>query len=151
MDGLVDRPVTLDWPAFSGLERAERQSDIHCVTAWSRYDNRWQGVSTADLLDLVRPQPGARHVICESHDGYATNLPLADFAAAEALLATHWEDLPLTPEHGAPVRLVVPHLYFWKSAKWLHRLTFSAEDRPGFWEVRGYHNRGNPWAEQRYG
>ena len=149
--GLVECPVTLDWTAFNRLKQSESVSDIHCVTAWSRYDNRWQGVSVADLLALVRPELEARHVIFQSYDGYTTNLPLAEFAAGDALLATHWEGEPLTAEHGGPVRIVVPQLYFWKSAKWVSEITFSAEDHPGFWEVRGYHNLGNPWEEQRYG
>lgn len=151
VDGLVGNPVTLDWTAFSGLKQSESVSDIHCVTAWSRYDNRWQGVAVADLLALVQPSPEARHVLFQSYDGYTTNLPLAEFAVADALLATHWEGEPLTAEHGGPVRVVVPQLYFWKSAKWISRISFSADDHPGFWELRGYHNLGNPWEEQRYG
>ena len=151
VDGLIANPVTLDWAAFSDLRQTESQSDIHCVTAWSRYDNRWRGVSVADLLDLVKPMAEARHVLFESYDGYTTNLPLTEFEVADALLATHWDGEPLTAEHGGPVRAVVPQLYFWKSAKWPRRLTFSAEDHPGFWEARGYHNHGNPWEEERYG
>ena len=151
IDGLVENPVTLDWQAFQDLlPHAESTSDIHCVTAWSRYDNRWRGVLVADLLDLVRPRAEARFVLFQSYDTYTTNLPLEEFAVPDALLATHWEGEPLTVEHGGPLRIVVPQLYFWKSAKWVKRITFAAEDQPGFWEVRGYHNRGDPWAEQRY-
>lgn len=151
VDGLIENPVTLDWPAFMALKQSECKSDIHCVTAWSRYDNHWRGVAAADLLDVVKPKPEASHVLFQSYDGYTTNLPLSEFAVAAALLATHWEGEALSAEHGGPVRVVVPQLYFWKSAKWLKRMTFSAEDHPGFWEVRGYHNRGDPWNEERYG
>lgn len=150
IDGLADKPVTLDWQGFQQLPQSEAVSDIHCVTAWSRYDNRWRGVLVRDLLQLVRPRPEARFVLIQSYDTYTTNLPLAEFAVPDALLATHWEGEPLTVEHGGPLRVVVPQLYFWKSAKWLKRITFAAEDRPGFWEARGYHNHGDPWQEERY-
>jgi DMSO/TMAO reductase YedYZ molybdopterin-dependent catalytic subunit len=150
IDGLVEQPLTLDWDGFNGLPQSELTSDIHCVTAWSRYDNRWRGVSAADLLAHVRPKPEAKFVLFQSFDTYTTNLPLAEFAAPDVLLATHWEGAPLTTEHGGPVRVVVPKLYFWKSAKWVKRISFAAEDKPGFWEVRGYHNHGDPWGEERY-
>ena len=148
--GAVERPVTWDWAGFQDLPQTQAVSDIHCVTTWSRYDNVWGGVLTRDLLQAVAPRADARHVVLQGYDGYTTNLPLADFAAGGALLAQRWQGAPLDPVHGGPVRLVVPHLYFWKSAKWLQRIEFRTEDRPGFWEVRGYHNHGNPWAEQRY-
>lgn len=150
VDGLVENPVTLDWDGFNRLPQSEFTSDIHCVTAWSRYDNHWRGVRVADLLDHVRPKPEAKFVLLQSFDTYTTNLPLAEFAATDALLATHWEGEPLTVEHGGPVRAVVPKLYFWKSAKWVKRIQFAAQDQPGFWEVRGYHNHGDPWMEERY-
>lgn len=150
VDGLVENPVTLDWDGFNRLPQSELTSDIHCVTAWSRYDNRWRGVRVADLLEHVRPKPEAKFVLLQSFDTYTTNLPLAEFAAADALLATHWEGESLTVEHGGPVRVVVPKLYFWKSAKWVKRIQFAAQDQPGFWEVRGYHNHGDPWMEERY-
>jgi len=150
VDGLVENPVTLDWDGFNRLPQSELTSDIHCVTAWSRYDNRWRGVRVADLLEHVRPKPEAKFVLLQSFDTYTTNLPLAEFAAADALLATHWEGESLTVEHGGPVRVVVPKLYFWKSAKWVKRIQFAAQDQPGFWEVRGYHNHGDPWTEERY-
>jgi DMSO/TMAO reductase YedYZ molybdopterin-dependent catalytic subunit len=150
IDGLVERPVTLDWTAFQALAQQERTSDIHCVTTWSRYDNRWKGVSTRDLLDLVEPRDEAEAVMLHAYDGYTTNLPLADFAAEDALLAHQWEGQPLTRSHGGPVRLVVPHLYFWKSAKWIQRIELLGRDRAGFWEASGYHMRGDPWREQRY-
>ena len=148
--GAVERPVIWDWAGFQELPQTQAVSDIHCVTTWSRYDNAWNGVLTRDLLQAVAPRDDVRHVVLQSYDGYTTNLPLADFAAEGALLAHRWQGRPLDQVHGGPVRLVVPHLYFWKSAKWLQRIEFRTEDRPGFWEVRGYHNRGDPWAEQRY-
>jgi DMSO/TMAO reductase YedYZ molybdopterin-dependent catalytic subunit len=148
--GAVERPVIWDWAGFQNLPQTRAVSDIHCVTTWSRYDNAWDGVLTGDLLQAVAPRADAHHVVLQSYDGYTTNLPLTDFAAEGALLAHRWQGEPLDQVHGGPVRLVVPHLYFWKSAKWLQRIEFRTEDRPGFWEVRGYHNRGDPWAEQRY-
>ena len=151
VDGLVEVPLPLDLAGLRALPMAESRSDIHCVTGWSRFDNRWRGVAGRTIIERVRPLAAARFVVAHSHDGYATNLALADVAAEDALLATDWDGRPLDREHGGPVRLVVPHLYFWKSAKWLRRLEFTAADRPGFWEVRGYHNRGDPWAEERYG
>ena len=150
IDGLVENPLTLDWQKFADLPHSDATSDIHCVTAWSRYANRWRGVLVSDLLALVRPKPEARFVLFQSYDTYTTNLPLAEFAVPDALLATHWEGEPLTVEHGGPLRVVVPQLYFWKSAKWVKKITFVAEDQPGFWEVRGYHNHGDPWEEERY-
>lgn len=151
VDGLVEAPLTLDFSGFMALPQVETTSDIHCVTQWSRFDNAWAGVATRELLARVRPRPEARFVIQTSYDGYTTNLPLADFAGEDVLLAHRWEGAPIPPEHGGPVRLVLPKLYFWKSAKWLTKLSFVAEDQPGFWEVRGYHMRGDPWKEERYG
>jgi DMSO/TMAO reductase YedYZ molybdopterin-dependent catalytic subunit len=151
VDGLVERPATWHWDEFKKLPRARMTSDIHCVTAWSRYDNRWEGVSARTLLDLVGPKPEARHLLFHSYDGYTTNLPLAVFADSDVLLADTWEGKPLEAEHGGPLRVVVPKRYFWKSAKWVQRIEFLAEDKPGFWEVRGYHNEADPWTEERYG
>ncbi len=148
--GLVETPLSLDWSAFTALPQASFTTDIHCVTTWSRYDNHWQGVSTGELLGRVRPTAEAAFVVLVSYDGYTTNLPLEDFAAEDAILATHWEGEAIPRAHGGPMRLVVPHLYFWKSAKWLRRIEFIAEDRLGFWEERGYHRRGDPWEEERY-
>ncbi len=148
--GLVAEAVTWDWAAFRAQQQVREVTDIHCVTTWSRYDNAWEGVSTRTVLDAVRPLHAANFVVLHSHDGYTTNLPLADFAAADALLAHSWNGAALTAEHGGPVRLIVPHLYLWKSAKWLQRIEFVDADTPGFWEVRGYHDRGDPWQEQRY-
>ncbi|WP_416211046.1 sulfite oxidase-like oxidoreductase [Nitrospirillum sp. BR 11828] len=151
VDGLVDRPFTWSWADFQAQPVVSDTSDIHCVTSWSRYDNHWQGVSARHLTALAQPQPEAAHVLLHSHDGYTTNLRLTAFDDADVLLATHWEGHPLTREHGGPVRLVVPKAYFWKSAKWISRIQFINDDTPGFWEVRGYHNEGDPWTEQRYG
>jgi DMSO/TMAO reductase YedYZ molybdopterin-dependent catalytic subunit len=148
--GAVENTIFWDFSQFLAQKQAQVVSDIHCVTTWSRYDNRWEGLATRDLLMACRPRKEARFVVLYSYDGYATNLALEDFAAEDALLAHSWSGKPLTPEHGGPVRLVVPHLYFWKSAKWLKAIEFLDKDAPGFWEVRGYHNRGDPWAEQRY-
>jgi DMSO/TMAO reductase YedYZ molybdopterin-dependent catalytic subunit len=149
--GLVETPLTLDWTTFSALPQTDIRTDIHCVTTWSRYDNDWRGVLVRDLLDRAMPRPEARYVMLTSFDGYTTNLPLADFAAEDAILATHWQGAPLTREHGGPVRAVVPHLYFWKSAKWLKAIDLMASDRPGYWEQGGYHMYGDPWQEERYG
>jgi DMSO/TMAO reductase YedYZ molybdopterin-dependent catalytic subunit len=150
VDGLVDNPLSLDFSGFMALPQIEDVSDIHCVTTWSRYENHWAGVAASQLLDIVQPTDQARHVILHSYDGYTTNITLKSFADPDVLLAHSWEGAPLTLEHGGPVRLVVPQWYFWKSAKWIKRIEFSAQDRPGFWEVRGYHNEGDPWDEQRY-
>ncbi|HYB08982.1 MAG TPA: sulfite oxidase-like oxidoreductase [Alphaproteobacteria bacterium] len=150
VDGLVESPVHWTLDDFLAQPRLRSQSDIHCVTAWSRYDNRWEGVAARHIMALVKPKPEAKHVIFHSFDGYTTNIPLDDFGVENALLADRWEGEPITREHGGPVRVVVPHLYFWKSAKWVKRIEFAAEDRPGFWEVRGYHNYGDPWKEERY-
>ncbi|MGA0562359.1 sulfite oxidase-like oxidoreductase [Ancylobacter sp. VNQ12] len=148
--GEVEQPVSWDWAAFRAQKQTSEVTDIHCVTTWSRYDNRWEGVATRDLLDIVMPKAGATHVVLHSHDGYTTNLALEDFAAEDALVVHSWEGEPLTVEHGGPVRLVVPHLYFWKSAKWLKQIEFRTADQRGFWEERGYHNHADPWLEERY-
>jgi len=150
IDGAVDHPGEWDWEAFKKLPQSKSMSDIHCVTSWSRYDNDWKGVATRDILDDVMPKAEARFVVLHSYDGYTTNITIDDFASEHAILAHSWQGKPLTREHGGPMRLVVPHLYFWKSAKWLKRIEFLREDRPGFWEVNGYHNRADPWLEQRY-
>jgi DMSO/TMAO reductase YedYZ molybdopterin-dependent catalytic subunit len=150
IDGLVENPVTLTHAQFMALPQTESLSDIHCVTQWSRYDNFWQGVAARELVDLVRPKAEARHVIFHAHDGYTTNVTLDVFRAGDVLLAHSWEGEPITRPHGGPVRVVIPQYYFWKSAKWVRRIEFSREDKPGFWEVRGYHNVGDPWKEERY-
>ena len=151
VDGLVENPVAWNWDDFGREPHSDFLSDIHCVTAWSRFDNRWRGLPTRRLLEIVRPRPEARFVVQHSYDGYTTNVPLEYFAGEDVLLAHEWEGKPISREHGGPVRLILPKLYLWKSAKWLTRIEFVAEDRDGFWEVRGYHMRGDPWTEERYG
>lgn len=151
VDGAVAAPLNLDWAAFQALPQREWVNDIHCVTAWSRYDNLWHGVAASELLALARPLPEARHVVFHSHDGYTTNVPLEVFAAEDALVAHSWNGTPLERIHGGPARIVIPRFYFWKSAKWISRIELRTEDQPGFWEVRGYHNRADPWLEERYG
>lgn len=151
VEGLVEERLALDWDAFMALPQAEMVCDIHCVTQWSRYDNRFAGVRVADILARARPKPEARFVSLTCYDGYTTNLSLEDFSAPDVMFAHSWEGSPLERQHGAPVRLVLPRLYFWKSPKWITRVELLAADRPGFWEVRGYHNRGDPWMEERYG
>ena len=148
--GAVEHPLFWDFAQFMAEKQTQSVSDIHCVTTWSRYDNQWEGLGTRDLLAACQPRADAGFVVLHSYDGYTTNLALEDFAAEDALLVHSWSGKPLEVEHGGPVRLVVPHLYFWKSAKWLQAIEFLADDAPGYWEVRGYHNRGDPWAEQRY-
>jgi DMSO/TMAO reductase YedYZ molybdopterin-dependent catalytic subunit len=148
--GAVENTIFWNFSQFLAQKQTQFLSDIHCVTTWSRYDNEWEGLATRELLMVCHPRDEARFVVLHSSDGYTTNLALEDFAAEDALLAHSWSGMPLAAEHGGPVRLVVPHLYFWKSAKWLKAIEFLDKDAPGFWEVRGYHNRGDPWAEQRY-
>ncbi len=148
--GLVAAPQTWSFEALMQQPQVSLLSDIHCVTSWSRYDNHWDGVSTHQVMDAVQVRPEARFVHFTSNDGYTTNMAIEDFASPQALLAHSWEGEPLTLEHGGPVRLVVPHLYFWKSPKWLRRIEFAERDHLGFWEVRGYHNHADPWKEERY-
>jgi DMSO/TMAO reductase YedYZ molybdopterin-dependent catalytic subunit len=148
--GAVEHPLFWDFAQFSAQPQSTFISDIHCVTTWSRYDNQWDGLSTRMLLEACQPKDDARFVVLESHDGYTTNLSIEDFAAEDALLAHSWQGQAIESDHGGPVRLIVPHLYLWKSAKWLQRIHFVTDDKPGYWEVRGYHNRGDPWLEQRY-
>jgi DMSO/TMAO reductase YedYZ molybdopterin-dependent catalytic subunit len=151
IDGSVENPLRWSWEEFRAQPEFGCVSDIHCVTTWSRYDNHWAGVSAKHLLGLVRPRPEARFVIFHSFDTYTTNVPLAAFDDGGVLLAHSWEGQPIPREHGGPLRVVIPKLYFWKSAKWLKRIEFAPQDKPGFWEVRGYHNNGDPWREERYG
>lgn len=150
VDGLVENPLSLDWAAFSALPRESRLADVHCVTQWSMLDAPWEGVPFPVLLALARPKPEARFVLQRASGGYTTNLPLAELARPESLLATHHAGEPLSPEHGGPCRAVVPNAYFWKSAKWLTGLTLLADDEPGFWERNGYDMRGDPWVEGRF-
>lgn len=151
IDGLVAHPFDWNWKEFQDQPQIVSVSDIHCVTAWSRFDNRWEGVSARHILSLAKPLPVARFVVFHGFDGYTTNLPLKDFDAGDALVAYSWEGKKLPREHGGPARVVVPRLYFWKSAKWVNRIELIASDRPGFWEMLGYHDHGDPWTEERYG
>jgi DMSO/TMAO reductase YedYZ molybdopterin-dependent catalytic subunit len=148
--GLVEAGRTLTYNEFTALPHIEVFSDIHCVTTWSRYNNEWEGISTAVIKDLVKIKPEAKYVLVEGEGGFSTNLPADDFFQPDALFALKHDNLPLTAEHGGPVRLVVPRLYFWKSAKWVTGLRFMANDEPGFWERAGYHMHGDPWKEERY-
>ncbi len=148
--GLVEHPVSWSWQEFLAQKQSKLVTDMHCVTTWSRYDNGWEGVLVRDLLDIVMPKPEASHVMMHSYDGYTTNVALEDFAAEDALLVHSWEGAPLAREHGGPVRVLIPHLYLWKSAKWVRQIDFMAADKRGFWEERGYHNHADPWTEERY-
>ena len=151
VQGLVDRPLSLSWQDLLEMPRQETLCDIHCVTRWSRLDNLFGGVPVRALLERAGVQSAARYVLVHAEEGFTTNLPLADLDRPANLLALDWNGEPLTPEHGGPVRLLVPHLYFWKSAKWVRGLELLAEDEPGFWERGGYHMRGDPWHEERFG
>lgn len=136
------------WDEFLALPSQEVTADIHCVTKWTKFDTTWKGVSIDTLLDGVETK--ARHVLAHSHGGYTTNLPLADLTDGRAWIVHEYGGEPLEPAHGGPARLLVPHLYFWKSAKWIRSLELRGDDEPGFWEGYGYHNYGDPWREQRY-
>lgn len=148
--GLVSRPLRFTWDEYQRLPRVKVFSDFHCVTRWSRLGNLWEGVSVRTLMELAGVRPEARFVIAHGDDdGWTTNMPLADFAQDDVLLADTHDGQPLSAEHGGPVRLVVPRLYAWKSAKWLRALSFLDHDEPGLWEQAGYHNHGDPWTEER--
>ena len=148
--GLVEEECNLSYREFLALPRARVLSDVHCVTGWSRLDNQWEGVLTTTLKVLVRIMPEARFAIVHAEGNFTTNLLLEDFFGEDVIFAISHDGIAISPEHGYPVRLVVPRLYFWKSAKWVTGIEFTAEDRPGFWESHGYHNRGDPWKEERY-
>jgi DMSO/TMAO reductase YedYZ molybdopterin-dependent catalytic subunit len=151
VSGLVARERILPYGEFDALPRVEVFADIHCVTTWSRYNNTWEGVSAAIIAEMAGIKPGAKYVMVEGEGGFSTNLPLADFLQEDVLFALKHDGKPISDEHGGPVRLVVPRLYFWKSAKWVTGVRFQAEDEPGFWERAGYHMHGDPWTEERYG
>ena len=148
--GLVEKPLRLSWDEFNALPRIQVTSDFHCVTRWSRFDNRWDGVSFREILRLARPKPEARYVLVHGEQGFTANVPLPDLDRPQVLFATHHDGQPLTPEHGYPLRLIVPHLYAWKSVKWVRGLEFLDRNAPGFWERNGYHMYGDPWKEQRF-
>ena len=148
--GAVEEPLELTWNELQALPRAQLTADFHCVTAWSRFDNAWEGVTVRDLLARVKPRPEAKFVMAHSWSGYTTNMPLADLDDDDTLVAFKHDGAEIEREHGGPVRLIVPKLYAYKSAKWLSGLEFMEKDRPGFWEVRGYHNHADPWKNERY-
>jgi DMSO/TMAO reductase YedYZ molybdopterin-dependent catalytic subunit len=148
--GLVENPFRLTWDEFKALPRKRITADFHCVTTWSKFDNEWEGVPFQVIAEKGRPKPEAKYVMVHGEGGYTTNVPLADLMRDNVLLADWHAPEPLTAEHGAPLRLVVPHLYAWKSAKWLRGFEFLESDRPGYWEKVGYHMYGDPFLEQRY-
>ncbi len=148
--GAVETPTTWTWDEVRALPRSGFAGDIHCVTTWSKLGVTFDGVSLDTLLEVARPLPTATHVLATTHTGYTTNLPLADVTGGRAWVAWTFDGSPLAVEHGGPARLLVPHLYFWKSAKWVSGLQVLDHDEPGFWEQNGYHDRGDPWLEQRY-
>jgi DMSO/TMAO reductase YedYZ molybdopterin-dependent catalytic subunit len=148
--GRVESPVRLTWQEFLRLPQTEVTSDFHCVTRWSRLDNRWKGVLFTDLLKRSSIKPGAAFVLVLADEGYTSNIPLEDLQRPDVLFALEHDGEPLTPEHGGPLRLVVPHLYAWKSVKWVRGFMLLDHDQLGFWERNGYHSYGDPWQEQRY-
>ena len=150
VSGLVDRPFSLSFDELVALPSVTSTHDIHCVTKWSKFDTTWTGVRVRDLLERAGVQADATHVVEHAEFGYTTNLPLADITTDEAIVAYAFEGEPIEPIHGGPVRIVVPHLYFWKSAKWVRGLELRSEDSPGFWERNGYHMYGDPFREQRH-
>jgi DMSO/TMAO reductase YedYZ molybdopterin-dependent catalytic subunit len=149
--GEVENPVTLNWTEFQRLAHADQRTDFHCVTTWSKQDVRWRGVKMTELLKLVRPKETAHFVIQHSGDGYATNTSLFEASQDDAMIVDALDGEPLPIKHGGPARMIIPTLYAWKSAKFLRALEFSVRDKPGYWELRGYHNNADPWKEERNG
>lgn len=150
---LKDGPRPLaswSWDEFNRLPKTQLRRDIHCVTKWSKFDTGWEGVRIDDILAAAGIAAPTPYVLAHSFDGYTTNVPFADLTGDKAMVATSYEGRPISPDHGGPARLLVPHLYFWKSAKWVNALQFTRADEPGFWELRGYHIYGDPWKEQRF-
>jgi len=148
--GMVDDELRFSYEEFRALPLSRQRADFHCVTTWSKLDNLWEGVRMIDLMARVRLKPEARYVIVHCDGGYTTNLPLEEFVGEDVMLAWRHDGRDLEPDHGWPLRLVVPKLYGWKSAMWVRAIEFSFEDRRGIWEVRGYHNHADPWTEERY-
>jgi DMSO/TMAO reductase YedYZ molybdopterin-dependent catalytic subunit len=142
--------IKWSWDEFHALPMTKVTKDIHCVTTWSKFDTGWEGVLIDDVFKAAGIEPPTPYVLAHSFDGYSTNVPVADLIDGKAMVALLYEGQPIPPDHGGPARLLVPHLYFWKSAKWLSGLQFTQRDEPGFWELRGYHIYGDPWKEQRY-
>jgi DMSO/TMAO reductase YedYZ molybdopterin-dependent catalytic subunit len=149
--GLANKVRTLDFNEFTSLPRVRVFSDIHCVTTWSRLDNLWEGVSSSEIKNLINIDLKAKFVIIHAENDFTTNLPIEEFFQDDVLFALKHDKEIITSDHGGPIRLVVPRLYFWKSAKWVNGIEFVEYDRPGFWESNGYHNHGDPWKEERYG
>jgi DMSO/TMAO reductase YedYZ molybdopterin-dependent catalytic subunit len=148
--GMVEAPVRWSWAEFNKLPKVKRHSDFHCVTRWSRFDNDWEGVSFREVLAHVKLKSGVSHVLVHAEQGYTANVPLADLVRGEVLFATHHDGEPLSADHGYPLRLIVPHLYAWKSVKWVRGIEFLGHDEAGFWERNGYHMYGDPFEEQRF-
>ncbi len=145
------KPVaSWSWDEFNALPQTKWSGDIHCVTKWSKFDTEWEGVTFDDLLAAAGVTPPTDFVLAHSYDGYSTNIPVKDLTGGQAMVAHRFAGYPLTGDHGGPARLLVPHLYFWKSAKWVNALQFTTRDEAGFWELRGYHMYGDPWREQRF-
>ncbi|WP_456277841.1 sulfite oxidase-like oxidoreductase [Bacillus sp. AK128] len=150
IDGLVKQPATYTFHELKEFTAIKELNDIHCVTGWSKLDNEWEGISTKLLLEKSGILPEAKYAIIHAEEGWSTNLPLEDFIRETSMLAHSHNGKPLTPEHGYPLRVVIPHLYFWKSAKWVRGIELTKDDQPGFWEKNGYHMYGDPWKEQRF-
>jgi DMSO/TMAO reductase YedYZ molybdopterin-dependent catalytic subunit len=150
LQGLVESSLQFSWDEFNRLPKVQRTSDFHCVTRWSRFDNHWDGVAVQELLRRARPKADAAYVLVHAEQGFTANVPLADLDREEVVLATHHDGQPLTGEHGYPLRLIVPHLYAWKSVKWVRSFELLNKDVAGFWEQNGYHMYGDPWKEQRF-
>ncbi len=148
--GLAEKELRFNYEQFRALPQSRQVSDFHCVTTWSRFDNVWEGVKVVELAKLALPRPQARYVVIHCDGGYTTNLPIEEFLDDDVMLAYRHDGRDLEPDHGWPLRLVVPKLYGWKSAKWVRAIEFCDRDRRGFWEVRGYHNHADPWLEERY-
>jgi len=149
--GLVEEPYELSYEELRAMPAIDVVCDIHCVTHWSRLDNTFTGVPTKAIIERAKPKPEARFVMCHSEAGFTVNVPLKEFTADDCILAYQWEGKDLTPEHGWPLRGLVPRLYLWKSAKWIRAIELRATDSPGFWEQSGYHMHGDPWKEERFG
>ncbi len=149
--GLVGEELSFNLEQVRALPQVQLRRDIHCVTTWSRYDNDWEGISFQHLMELAKPAPEAKHVVFHCYGGYTTNVPIEELDRDDVLLVHTHDAEPLTPEHGAPLRGMIPQLYFWKSAKWINAIEFVPDNRPGFWEMYGYHMHGDPWREERYG
>ena len=149
--GLVDNPFELTYSEIREMPAVDVKCDMHCVTHWSRLDNTFTGVPLKSIIERASPKPEARFVMCHSEAGFTTNVPLAEFIGDDCILAYQWQGKDLEPDHGWPLRGLIPRLYLWKSAKWIRGIELRATDAPGFWEQNGYHMHGDPWAEERFG